>query len=63
LYSGDVNQDGFIEAVDLTQIENKSQLFSTGYIVTDITGDRIVESEDYSLAENNGQLLLFVAKP
>lgn len=63
LYSGDVNQDGFIEAVDLAQIENKSQLFSTGYIVTDITGDRMVESEDYSLAENNGQLLLFVAKP
>ena len=49
LWSGDVNQDGIVESTDFSAIENDAQNFLSGYIVTDITGDALVESADYSL--------------
>lgn len=51
--SGDVNQDGAINSTDFTTIQSAAQVFGTGYILTDINGDRIAESTDYSLIENN----------
>ena len=63
LWSGDVNQDGSIEATDFNAIENASQNFLSGYITTDITGDAFVESSDYGLIENNLALLLILSRP
>lgn len=63
LWSGDVNQDGFVESADFSSIENDSQNFISGYVTTDITGDGLVESADYSLIENNLQLFLLVSRP
>ena len=63
IWSGDVNQDGFIESSDYSSVENSSQLFLFGYVNDDLTGDGIVESADYSLIENNSQLFLIVARP
>ena len=63
IYSGDVNQDGFINSADYTAVENGSQSFLFGYIPNDLTGDGLVESSDYSLIENNSKLLLIVAAP
>lgn len=51
--SGDVNQDGAINSTDFSTIQSAAQVFGTGYILTDINGDRIAESTDYSLIENN----------
>ncbi len=53
LWSGDVNQDGTINQTDFNGIENAARLFTTGYSVYDITGNRVTESADYSLVENN----------
>jgi len=63
IYSGDVNQDGVIEAADYSEIENSVQLVLFGYHTDDVTGDDVVESADYSLIENNVQLVLFLARP
>ncbi|HRH66935.1 MAG TPA: hypothetical protein PLU53_11600, partial [Bacteroidia bacterium] len=63
IWSGDVNQDGFVESTDYSMVENDSQLFLYGYYVTDITGDVFVESSDYSLIENNSQLFLIATQP
>jgi hypothetical protein len=53
MYSGDVNQDGFVNEADLLSIESGAVSFSFGYVVQDLTGDGEVESADYSLVENN----------
>lgn len=53
IYCGDANQDGTIDASDLSLIENASNSFLTGYQVTDINGDGIVDGTDASLTDNN----------
>ncbi len=53
VYSGDPNQDGNINSVDFSNIENSAEVFGTGYLLFDLTGDGFTESSDYSLVENN----------
>ena len=60
IYSGDVTQDGVIEASDLSAIDNASFSFASGYISTDLNGDRIADASDASICENNA--LNFVSK-
>lgn len=38
MYSGDVNQDGTVDASDVSIIDNDAANFAGGYIVTDLTG-------------------------
>ena len=52
-YSGDVNQDGFINLTDVLQIFNASSVFASGYIVTDVNGDNIADLTDITFAYNN----------
>ena len=59
----DVNQDGLVESTDYSDVENASQIFLSGYELTDLTGDGLVESADYSLIENNSQLFLIYSTP
>ena len=63
MYSGDVNQDKTIDGTDVGRVDNDAANFVGGYVVTDLTGDNLVESADYSLVENNSQLFLFIARP
>jgi PKD repeat protein/subtilisin-like proprotein convertase family protein len=53
IISGDVDKNGIIEIQDLSLVEVETQNFLGGYIVTDLTGDLIIESTDFSLVENN----------
>jgi len=53
IFSGDVNQDGVINASDILAMENSLQLISFGYYPSDLTGDNLVEAADFSLIENN----------
>jgi hypothetical protein len=70
LYNGDVTngitggiQDGFINMNDLNSIESGCSVFQTNYIPYDITGDRMTESADLSLIENNFASSISVQKP
>ena len=48
IYSGDVNQDGVVDAADLSLIDNASFNFVTGYVTPDVNGDSIVDASDAS---------------
>ena len=53
-YSGDINQDGIIDATDLIKVYNDSYVGLTGrYNVSDLNGDSIVDASDISMADNN----------
>lgn len=53
IYSGDVNQDGTIDASDLSLVENDAGISLSGYVNTDLTGDDFVDVGDISIVENN----------
>jgi hypothetical protein len=53
VFGGDANGDGVVDALDLSQVENDANLFSGGYILTDLNGDGVVDALDLALAENN----------
>ena len=53
VYSGDVNQDGVIDATDNGAIDNDAFNFVQGYVNTDLTGDNVVDASDAAIANNN----------
>ena len=53
IYSGDVNQDGVIDASDISSVENDAVNGLSGYVQTDVTGDNFVDGSDLSLTDNN----------
>ena len=52
-YGGDVNQDGTVDATDVSTIDNDAANFVSGYVVTDLTGDNFVDGTDFAIADNN----------
>ncbi len=53
IYGGDVNQDGTVDATDVSTIDNDAFNFLDGYVVTDLTGDDFVDGTDFAIADNN----------
>ncbi|MBS1551300.1 MAG: hypothetical protein JST15_04430 [Bacteroidetes bacterium] len=53
LYSGDINQDGTIDASDLKETDNDAFNSVSGNVRTDITGDDFVDAGDVSIVDNN----------
>ena len=63
LYSGDVNQDGTSDIIDMTFTENDALDFEFGYIKTDCNGDGGSDLLDMQIIENNASMYLFTARP
>jgi hypothetical protein len=53
IYSGDVNQDGTIDASDVSDTDNDAYSSVSGYVNTDVTGDNFVDAADVSIVDNN----------
>ncbi len=53
IYTGDINQDGTVDAFDLSVIDNDAFTFQSGYVISDLNGDGIADASDASLADNN----------
>ncbi len=53
IYSGDVNQDGNEDAIDLGLIDNDAYNYVTGYVATDLTGNNFTDALDLAIADNN----------
>lgn len=53
IYSGDVDQNGFIDISDLALIDSDAFNFTSGYVITDLNGDSFTDLSDYALADNN----------
>lgn len=53
IYSGDCNNDGFLDGSDLSIIDNDATSFATGYLISDLNGDGVTDGSDAIIAENN----------
>ncbi len=62
-YSGDINQDGFIEGSDFPTLLNDSDNLSEGYFTTDLNGDGFVEGSDFPILLNNSDNLIESVHP
>ena len=56
IYGGDVNQDGFVETIDLNSVFTDNISGSSGYIPTDLNGDTFTEIEDLNIVFTNSVL-------
>lgn len=63
LYSGDVNQDGSIDATDVSAVDNDAANYASGYIPADLTGDGYVDGTDFAIADNNAYNFVSVIRP
>lgn len=63
IYSGDINQDGIIEAFDASETDNDAYNSLSGYVRTDVTGDDFVDASDLSIVDNNVSNGVTVAAP
>ena len=57
IYSGDVNQDGYVTGDDYTGVDNDNTNF--GYhVVNDVNGDGYVTGDDYTFIDNNNAIFV-----
>jgi hypothetical protein len=63
IYGGDVNQDKLIDLSDMIDVDNDVSTFVKGYVVTDVNGDGIVDSNDMQLVKQNSDLFISSAFP
>lgn len=63
LYSGDINQDGIIDATDFSMVDNDISFFAQGYVVTDIDGDNFVDGADMAYVDNNAANFVVSIRP
>lgn len=62
-YTGEVNNDGFVDAADVSLIDNDAFNFVTGYVNTDLNGDSSVDGTDLAYADNNAFNFVGVVRP
>jgi len=63
IYSGDVNQDGFVNLADIIKIYNDGSNFVTGYVPADVNGDSIVDLSDLVITYNNSANFVSLVRP
>ena len=57
IYSGDVNQDGYVTGDDYTGVDNDNTNFAY-HLVNDVNGDGYVTGDDYTFIDNNNTLFI-----
>ncbi|MBK6505118.1 MAG: hypothetical protein IPG02_05505 [Ignavibacteria bacterium] len=58
-----MTQDGTVDATDLSLIDNDASNFLSGYLVTDLNGDRFTDGSDYLIADNNAYNFISAIRP
>ena len=53
IFSGDVNQDGYIDSGDMTPVDNDASNSLSGYLSTDVNGDGIINMGDMTILDSN----------
>lgn len=53
IYSGDINQDGFIDVTDGSIIDNDVFHYASGFINSDLNGDGFADISDFVFVDNN----------
>ena len=63
MYTGDVNQDEFVDPIDYPSFELDNVTFAGGYLATDLNGDGFVDPIDYPVFELNNVNFVMSAHP
>jgi len=63
LYSGDIDNSGFVDISDMSRVYNDGTNFLSGDVITDLNGDRFVDLDDLAIADNNVFLFAGVITP
>jgi hypothetical protein len=64
IYSGDVNQDGYVDPLDLSLVDQDSYNYVSGTaLATDLNGDHYVDPLDLSICDQNSYNYVGVATP
>ncbi len=63
IYSGDINQDGFVDGNDFIDVDNDNTNFVSGYTDTDVNGDGFVDGNDFILIDNNNSNFIGIVRP
>jgi hypothetical protein len=63
IYSGDINQDGFVDGNDFVDVDNDNANFVSGYTDTDVNGDGFVDGNDFIIIDNNNSNFIGIVKP
>lgn len=63
IYSGDVNKDNNINLTDVISVNNSSNIFQTGYVNQDVTGNNLVDLTDLLVTYNNATLFIIEQRP
>lgn len=53
IYSGDITQDGFVDILDQSILDNDLLNFASGYVLSDLNGDSFVDILDQAILDNN----------
>lgn len=53
IYSGDVNQDGTVDVLDLGIVDNDAFNFVSGYVNSDVDGNNVVDASDLAIVDYN----------
>ena len=63
IYGGDVNQDGFVETLDINLVFTDNVNGAAGYFSTDLNGDMLTEIEDLNIVFINNVLGVQTIRP
>ena len=63
IFSGDVNQDGFIDAFDFLDMDVDIQAGNQGYIPSDLNGDGYTDAFDFLVLDVNVQAGVGLQRP
>ncbi len=63
IYSGDVDQDGWVDGSDMNYIDNDAANFVYGYFPTDLNGDQWIDGSDMNIVDNNSANFIYSVTP
>ncbi len=64
IYSGDCNQDGYVDPLDLALLDQAVYNYAAGlYLSTDVNGDKYVDPLDMSIVDQNSYNYVGIQKP
>ena len=63
MYSGDMNQDEFVDPFDYGIYSDDNNNFASGYYATDLNGDGFVDPFDYAIYNENNNNFVMSSHP
>lgn len=63
IYSGDVDQDGIVDATDLDIVDHDASIGVGGYVRSDVNGDFFVDGSDLLIVDNNATGFVSMIRP